>query len=392
MAAWAAARYSWTMSTTRFLAVVLALQSPATEPAANGSARPALQACLDAYVAAGRVPGVSAGLVLADGTALELCAGLRDRAGEQPLEPSDRMLAGSTGKTFVATVALQPVSEGKLELDEHAQALLGGEPWFARIPNGPQLTLRHLLSHRSGLERYEFKPEFARDLKADPERVWKPEDLLAYVLDDEPLFAPGADFTYSDTNYILVGLLIERVTGQALYAEIQERLLTPLELAGIVPSDSRAIPRLVQGHAGARDPLGLPDRVIDESGRFCINPQFEWAGGGFATTAGDLARWGHALYAGSVLEAKAREAMLAGLDAPELGRGTRYGLGAILWSTKRGPAWGHAGFFPGYMTELRFWPEHGIAMAVQVNTSEPQALPRPLGALCQELLAAALGG
>jgi len=80
----------------------------------------------------------------------------------------------------------------------------------------------------------------------------------------------------------------------------------------------------------------------------------------------------------------------AGQDAPELGRGVRYGLGAILWSTSHGPACGHAGFFPGYLTELRYWPEHGIAIAAQVNTSDFRALPRPLGALCEELLPAAL--
>jgi D-alanyl-D-alanine carboxypeptidase len=379
------------MSSALFLALALAWLPAQEEPsAASAKLRSALQERLDSFVASGRVPGASVGVALPDGRTLELCAGMRERAAEQPIEPSDRFLAGSTGKTFVAAVALQLVAEGKLELDELASKRLGDEPWFDRLPNARQLTLRHLMSHRSGLERYEFKPQFARDLKAEPDRVWRPAELLAYVLDDEPLFAPGADFTYSDTNYVLVGLLIEHATGKTLYAEIQERLLGPLELKGIVPSDARVVPGLVQGHAGEHDPLGLPDRVIDEQGRFCINPQFEWAGGGFATTAGDLARWGRALYGGNVLDASTRAAMLAGEDAPELGRGVRYGLGAILWSTAHGPACGHSGFFPGYLTELRYWPEHGIAVAAQVNTSDFRALPRSLGALCEELLAAAL--
>jgi D-alanyl-D-alanine carboxypeptidase len=374
-----------------FLAVALAwMPAQGQDSPASVDLRTALQDRLDSFVAGGRVPGASAGVALPDGRTLELCAGHRDRAGELPILPSDRFLAGSTGKTFVAAVALQLVAEGELELDELASKRLGAEPWFERLPNANQLTLRHLMSHRSGLERYEFKPQFARDLKAEPDRVWQPADLLAYVLGDEPLFAPGADFAYSDTNYLLVGLMIEHATANTLYAEIQERLLGPLELAGVVPSDGRVVERLVQGHAGEHDPLGLPDQVIDDQGRFCINPQFEWAGGGFATTAGDLARWGRALYSSSVLDEPMSAAMLAGQDAPELGRGVRYGLGAILWSTAHGPACGHSGFFPGYLTELRYWPEHGIAVAAQVNTSDFRALPRSLGALCEDLLAAAL--
>src|SRR5688572_17345610 len=371
------------------VAAVLWTQVPAAErlDAAQSSA---LQARLDAFVDGGRVPGASAGLAWSNGRAIELVSGRRERGEEQPLAPADRFLAGSTGKTFVAAVALQLAAEGKLELDARIAERLEGEPWFARLANARELTLRHLLSHRSGLERYEFKPEFARDLKAEPDRVWQPADLLAYVLGDEPLFAPGKDFAYSDTNYIVVGLLIERATDQTLYAQVQERLLGPLELTGVVPSDARVVPGLVQGHAGERDPLGLPDRVIDDQGRFCINPQFEWAGGGFASTGGDLARWARALYAGSVLDDVTRAAMLAGQEAPELGRGVRYGLGVIQWSTEHGPAWGHAGFFPGYLTEMRYWPEHGIAVAVQVNTSEFRALPRPLGALRAELRAPAL--
>jgi D-alanyl-D-alanine carboxypeptidase len=380
------------------LALLAAPQSPTAAAAGNETLRDALQERLDAFVAAGRVPGVSAGVALVDGQALALAAGIRERGQAPTLEPGDRMLAGSTGKTFVAAVALGLVAEGELDLDERVAERLGGEPWFERLPNADGLTLRHLLSHRSGLERYEFKPAFARDLVADPDRVWRPADLLGYVLGDEPLFAPGEGFAYSDTNYILVGLLVEHVgattlradIGHTLYGEVHRRLLEPLELTGVVPAVSRTVPGLVQGHAGEHDPLGLPDRVIDAEGRFCINPQFEWAGGGFATTGGDLARWARALYAGNVLDEDMRAAMLDAQDAPELGRGVRYGLGAIVWNTEHGPAWGHSGFFPGYLTEVRFWPDHGVAVAVQVNTSDFRAVPRPLGALCEELLATTL--
>lgn len=243
------------------------------------------------------------------------------------------------------------------------------------------------MSHQSGLARYVFEPEFVARLKAEPDHVWKPEELVAFVLEREPLFAAGEGFAYSDTNYLLVGMMIERAGGSTLYDEVRTRLLDPLALEGIVPSDARVIPRLVQGHVAEDDPLGLPTRTLDAEGRFCINPQFEWAGGGFATTTGDLARWAHALYAGDVLDDELRAAMLAGEPAPQLGPDVNYGLGAFVRESERGPVVGHAGFMPGYLTEVRHWMDDGVTVAVQVNTSDGRALPMPLGTLATELAA-----
>jgi D-alanyl-D-alanine carboxypeptidase len=115
-----------------------------------------------------------------------------------------------------------------------------------------------------------------------------------------------------------------------------------------------------------------------------INPQFEWAGGGFASTAADLARWAAALYDGRVLEAEWVAQMLEGVPA-RLGPGVRYGLGAIIQETPLGLTFGHSGFFPGYLTQMAYYPDHRIAVAVQVNTSVPQSLGRPLGAMVNEL-------
>lgn len=343
---------------------------------------------LEAFLAAGHVPGVSAGVACAGGN-LSLAAGVRQRGRSEALEPTDLLCAGSTGKTFVAAVVLQLVQEGKLSLAELAGERLGGEEWFERLPNASELTVENLLLHRSGLPRYEFQPEFVRDLVAAPDRVWRPADLLAYVLDHAPEVAADQGFAYSDTNYIVLGMLVESVTGATLYDEVQRRLLGPLQLDHVRPQDGRRIPGLVQGHAGAHDPLGFPELVI-EDGLFFSNPQFEWAGGGFVSSGGDLARWALALYAGDVLKPEMRARMVQGKPAPELGRGVAYGLGAIQWETPHGPAWGHEGFFPGYMSCMCYWPRHGLAVAVQVDTSDFQDLPQPLGRLCEALLEAAL--
>lgn len=352
----------------------------------GAEARTRIQARLDAFIAAGRVPGVSCGIDGPAGTAA-LAAGRRDRRKEDPLRPDDLLCAGSTGKTFVAALVLALVAEGKLALDTLAGESLGAEPWFERLPNADALVLSDLLAHRTGLPRYEFQPAFARDLIAQPERVWKPEDLLSYVLDHKPAFPAGEGFVYSDTNYILAGMMAERATGGELYALVETRFLEPLGLAHVRPQDARRIEGLVQGHPGARDPLGFPEYVLDEAGVFCTNPQFEWAGGGFVSSGGDLARWARALYGGDVLPAETRARMLAAQPAPELGREVGYGLGVIVWKTPHGEAVGHEGFFPGYMSAVRYWPAHDLAVAVQVNTSEFAALPGGLGALCNELCA-----
>jgi D-alanyl-D-alanine carboxypeptidase len=239
------------------------------------------------------------------------------------------------------------------------------------------------MTHTSGVMRYEFKEAFIRDLTASPDKHWEPEELVTYVLDDEAPFPPGEGWDYSDTNFILLGMIIEDITGRALYDLIRERLLEPLDLAETVPSDSRTIPGLIQGYAGADNPFGGTDEVLLPDGRFVFNPQFEWAGGGFASTPRDLARWARALYTGHAFDEDLLDLMLDGVPA-RLGPESRYGLGVIIAPTTGGPSWGHSGFFPGYLTEMAYFPQLDVAVALQVNTSVGRALGRsPKGVLIQ---------
>src|SRR5262249_32869755 len=156
-----------------------------------------------------------------------------------------------------------------------------------------------LLNHTAGLPEYFERKDFTAAVRADPDRVWQPAELIGYVLDAKPLFPVGKGWSYADTDYILVGMVIERATGKALFGEIDRRLLRPLKLERTIPSDSRKIPDLVTGYAGPRNPLGYEGTTMAE-GKLVMNPQFEWAGGGLATTPDDLARWAKALYEGKV--------------------------------------------------------------------------------------------
>jgi len=324
------------------IALTLALVSGSVLPAATSAqaVKPSvdgikanLQAALDALKAGAKFPGMALGVVLADGTALGLVTGQSDIETGTPLKPSDRMLMGSVGKTYVAAVALQLVHERKIGLDDKIEKWLGTEPWFPRLPNGGETTIRHLMTHTSGLVRYEFQEKFTADLTRQPDKAWKPEELVSYILDLTPPFAPG--------------------------------------------------------YAGPQNPFGGTDAMIRD-GRFAINPQFEWTGGGLACTAADLARWAKALYEGRAFDPSLLALMLEAVPA-KLGPEAKYGLGVIVRPTPLGLGYGHSGYFPGYLTEMMYFPDFKTAVAVQVNTSVPRNVGKSLVRVLLELAAIAVG-
>jgi len=366
--------------------------SPAPAPTLADALGPRVQQVVDSIQAGAGFPGVTVGVAFRDGSSLGVAAGWADTTRRERMTPDHLLLQGSVGKTYVSAVALQLVSEGRLSLDAPVASYLGGLPWYGRLPNAQGMTVRMLMNHTSGLQRYEFSDAFTRDLTAQPQRVWRPEELLAYLDGAAAPFAPGAGWDYSDTNYIVLGIIIERLTGHRYYDEARRRLLEPLGLASTTPSDRAVIPGLAQGYAGPGNPFGGADAMLDAQGRMSINPQFEWTGGGMASTSRDLARWAHALYGGRVLRPEVMREMLAGVPAPLGPAGTTYGLGVIVRPTALGTSYGHSGFFPGYVAEVMYFPDRGLAVAVQVNTSHGPALDPPparvLGAVVRALDAA----
>lgn len=356
-----------------------------TNVANTTALKAALQLKLDEWHKAGNFPGATLGVVLANGESFGLAVGFSDRDAKTPMKPTDRMLAGSVGKTFAAATALQLVKEGKIGLDDKIEKYLGREPWFARLPNAKDITVRQLMNHTSGLVRYEFKEQFTKDLTANPEKVWKPAELVAYLLDEKPPFEAGKGWDYSDTNYIVLGMIIEKVTGRKFYDEANRRVVKPLKLADTIPQDGPRLKGVVQGYAGPNNPFGGTDAMI-VNGKFVINPQFEWTGGGWASTAQDLARWAKMFYEGRAFSLDLLPQVVDGVAAPMLGRESKYGLGAIIRQTQAGTSYGHSGFFPGYMTDMMYFPDRKIAVAVQVNTSVGRSLGKPLSRVLVEVV------
>ena len=359
--------------------------SPALDSGALARIESRARRLLEPLVRAG-LPGISAALVLPSGETLTVALGESDPAEQRPMSAADRMLSGSVGKTYVIGVLQHLLATDALSLSSEARSFFEGEALalVESLPGAGRCTLAQLLRHQSGLPRYVFDPEFCQAMAGEPDRVWRPAELLSYVVGQEPLFAAGEGWAYSDTNYILVGMILERVTGEAFYALARRLLLEPLDLRDTIPTDTRRIEHMAQGRVVSARSMGVPEHTL-EAGEFVFNVQFEWCGGGFASTPLDLARWVGVLYGGELLDEPYLDAMLETVPADALGPGTRYGLGVMLLDSELGPLRFHDGFMPGYLTSAGHFPDVGLSVAFQTNTDEARLLGRRPARLLEEL-------
>jgi D-alanyl-D-alanine carboxypeptidase len=325
-----------------------------------------IQEVLDALRAEHDFPGVSVAWTGSDGAVEMRVSGLADPEAGVPMTPNSRTLAASIGKTFVAAAALSLQAEGRLSLDDPVSKWLGDRDWFSRLPNNDGLTLRHLLTHAGGLPDHVDLPAF-QDLfmSLGPEdRAPSPEVLIALILDAEPLFPPGEGWAYSDTGYLVAGLVIEAAAGQPWTDVVRDRFLLPLGLDDTEPSDRRILDRLAAGQTAVAGPTM---RTLDAEGRAIFHPGIEGAGGGFVTTAADLARWGRLLWSGGAMQAPYLGEMLRGVETGTPGRA--YGLAVTIDRTgPEGEVRGHGGWIPGYVGSLRYYPAQDLAIAIQINS------------------------
>lgn len=290
------------------------------------------------------------------------------------LQPEQRLMSGSIGKTYVAALAVKLAAAGKLGLDDQVAAHLD-VPWLARVPNGAAVTIRQLLRHQSGIPEHVWRPDFEKALRADLDRTWKPEELLAFVFDMAPLFAPGEGWSYADTNYVLLGAVLEKVGGAPCFEQVQEQLLDPLDLKDTAANLGRTLPGLANGHTTGL--LGFPPGDTIREGRCIVNPQFEYCGGGMSSTPDDLARWCRALYGSDFLSVEHRAAMRDGVPS-KTGPGHRYGLGTMILDTAHGRAVGHSGVMIGYLSMMLYYEDLDLAVAIQFDTDNQRKLGQSL--------------
>lgn len=348
---------------------------------------------LEAWRRVAQVPAASAALHFADGTLEHVQVGAPP--GATTFGPDARFLAGSVGKTLAAAWALAQEAAGLFALDAPVLPAFdrATRTQLERLPNAQTLTPRHLLNHQSGLPRYVFEPPFWKRVIDEPDHQWTALERLAFVFDREPLFPAGEGWAYADTNYILLAHFLEVLSGESFEAATQRLFVEPLGLHGFTPSNRRAIPGLVQAEVRMFADLGLSGRLLDDDGRMSIHPGFEGAGGGWATTPSDLARWCRAWFSGAAVPRPDIHALLDGVPADEalFGAGTRYGPGCIRRETRIGPLLGHDGVMTGFLSTAGYFPELDLAAAIQVNQDQTPGDPRPLVELLVDFVAEAKG-
>ena len=330
------------------------------------------QSALDALRKEYGFPGATAAYVLKDGTTGVAATGVADVEAGTPMTVQARMLSASIGKTFVGATVVALAREGALDLDIPVSRWLGDRQWFTRLPNHDAITLRHLLTHSSGLPDHVHLDSFSVEVSRrwrEKDNPFPPEALIGFILDMPPLFEAGKGWAYTDTGYILIGLVIEAATGRGCYDEIKERFLTPLALALTTPADRRSLPGLAAGYMATDNAFGFPQKTITADGILAWHPGLEWTGGGLVSSSRDLARWGAALFGGNAMSGSYLDDLLDSIPISPDTSDIQYGAGVAVYRTGPfGPVYGHGGWIPGYSSSLRHYPEHGITIAFQLNT------------------------
>jgi D-alanyl-D-alanine carboxypeptidase len=315
-----------------------------------------LQKALDAIVKAG-APGVVAEVRDADG-AWRGHSGKADLKQNDPTRNDGLFRIGSVTKTFVSTVVLQLVQEGKMKLDDSVERHLPG-----LVPNGENVTVRQLLSHRSGLHSYTDTLWGAgmRGFYDTRFKTYTPHQLIADSNENAPTFAPGTDGHYSNTNYILLGMLIEKVTGNTAKTEVGERIIEPLGL------DRTSFPgkstRINGPHANGYMRLdGATSPYTDVTD---YSTSWAWTAGAMISDTRDLNTFYKALVTGKLLPASLMKEMKS---TQALDDGGQYGLGLAKFDNPAfGTAYGHVGGAPGFATHSFTLADGSRQVTVSIN-------------------------
>lgn len=291
-------------------------------------------------------PGVLAAVEDSDGRVRDYTAGTGDRRTGAAVPVNGQVRAGSNTKSFTAAVVLQLVGEGKVKLDEPIETYLPGLVHGDGI-DGKRITVRNLLQHTSGL------PDYTQSLDPDPFKIrdtyYNPRDMLDLALSKKAEFKPGAKWRYSNTNYVLAGLLVEKVTDRPFGEELTNRIIRPLGLKDTYwpTAGERGIRGTHPKGYGSTTPGG-PLKDITR-----LDPSQAWAAGQLVTTPRDLNHFFSALLGGKVLDAAELKEMTTTVPATEgsVTPNTEYGLGLFRTPLScGGDLWGHGGSIHGYET------------------------------------------
>ncbi|AWZ24421.1 MULTISPECIES: serine hydrolase domain-containing protein [Rhodococcus] len=293
---------------------------------------------------------------------------------DDPISADDHFRIGSNTKTMTVTAILQLVQEGRVSLEDPISKYIDG------VPNGDTITIAQLAEMRSGLYSYTFDPEFNATLDREPEKVWTQEELLQIAFSRPVNFPPGEQFEYSNTNTVLLGLVIEELTGMPVADAFDERIFAPLELGNTsFPAiEDSSIPDphprgyMFGTNVSTIDTFELPDDqqaaalagTLKPNDVTDDNPSWAWTAGAAISTVDDMTTYVKALVGGGLLDEQMQNTRLDSVQS--VGGGTAgYGLGMAQF----GPLLGHDGQLPGFMTFMGHDPDTDLTIVIATNLS-----------------------
>jgi D-alanyl-D-alanine carboxypeptidase len=333
-----------------------------------------LQQIVDGWRIRSNVPGIVVGFSLPDRIEMILTSGDADVRNHVPMQAGDQFQIASITKTFIAAETLLLASEGKLQLDDPLNVYLAG------IPYGDVITIRHLLSHRSGyFDLIHDDPGFIPFLAEDLEREWTWDEMLEITFQHRLFFTPGSHYKYSNTNYLLLALVIEEITQNSLGDVLTSSFISPLQLTHtLYRTVNTDIGQTNLAHGYATHPVTgdiVDTMMIPNAAILSVSTDT------MMSNASDLLKWSRALYGkeSTILEPAFQKQMLTFDDISD------YGLGVFQIQTPVGVAFGHGGDTAGYLSLMEYYPKQDMSMVILVNAD---ALSINLSGLRNSLLTA----
>jgi D-alanyl-D-alanine carboxypeptidase len=310
-----------------------------------------LDAAVNAAMTAAGVPGAIVGIWGPDGDYVR-AFGLADKATKAPMKADFYSRIGSVTKTFTVTAILQLADQGKLGLDDSIAEFIDG------VPLGNRITLRQLARMQSGLVNYTETQEFQKAMFANPRRSFTPHELIDFAFAQPNTFPPGEGFEYCNTNTVLLGMVVQKVSGQPLDAYIQDHILSPLGMSHTSFPKTNAFP---DPHA-----QGYTRQTGDgkEAAATDWDPSWAWAAGAMISTLDDMRIWAPALATGKLLTPQMQEQRLQTVGSPGMPPQDGYGLGIF----NLGGWIGHNGSLPGYQTVVVYLPQKQTSLVILINT------------------------
>ncbi len=343
-----------------------------TRPRLAPATRLALQVRLDRLRQRYAIPGISVAIVLPDGSSWLGVSGMADVAAEVPVTRSTSFAIASVSKTFTAALILALAEEGKVDLEAPVRRYL---PTLKKI--SVKVKVRHLLDHTSGLRDYFFHASIDKLLLSRPDRRWDATQAMKYV--GKPYFEAGKGWHYSNTNYLVLGVLAE-VVGKASFADqIRTRFLRPLDLdhTWYQPEDE-APADVAHGYRFASAGKAAPAIDLSDGTPLVPFTSVVTAAGGagaFAASAKDLARWAQALFGGDVLGPDYLATMVDVARTAAVKSAIPYGYGVQAIEIDGRRTVGHSGRLLGFRSAVRYLPDQGVSIAVLTNQSRTDPGP-----------------